>query len=81
MNRKYISGLLAGLLTFSTVMPVSAADTVSAADAVHRAKALTPAAAMTDTDDYNVDGAVNAIDLTLMKRDLLAAEDSGELTA
>lgn len=80
MNRKYISGLLAGLLIVSAVMPVSAADTVSAADAVHLAKALTTAAAMSDADDYNADGTVNAIDLTLMKRDLLSAEDSGELT-
>lgn len=77
---KFISGFVAGIIAVSTLMqiPVSAD---SASDVVHLSKALTTADKLIAADDYNKDGVVNAIDLTLLKRDLLAAEDSGEVSA
>ena len=63
----------AGLLPFS-------AAALSAADVRHLVDALTAQETVTTDDDYNGDNSVNAVDLTLMKRDLLAApEETGEL--
>jgi len=43
----------------------------------HLIRSLTASDTVTKADDYNADGKVNAIDLTLLKRDLIAAGNSG----
>ncbi|MCQ2417932.1 MAG: GDSL-type esterase/lipase family protein [Oscillospiraceae bacterium] len=64
-----LSVLLAVTGTFFTPDTMA----VSVADVSHLAGALTARDEMTASDDYNNDGRINGIDLTLMKRDLLAS--------
>ena len=71
----------AGMLALSLVMlpfPVSA---VYVSDVQHLLKSLADQRNMTAANDYNGDGVINAIDLTLMKRDLFSASDeTGEVS-
>lgn len=67
----------ATILTAEAVLPFSACA-VDASDAQQLMDALTTRSTMREADDYNGDGVVNAVDLTLLKRDLLAAGDSSE---
>lgn len=72
----------AGLLTLAAMQPFTAVGAAPAkSDVKHVLNALLAAGEMTAADDYNGDGKVNAKDLTLIKRDLIAAEnaDTGDL--
>ena len=80
MQTKRIAVFAAAMLVLQAAMllEVSAA---SASDVRHLVKTLTTNGAMTKADDFNGDGLVNAVDLTLMKRAILAEAqaDTGEV--
>ena len=81
MNQKKTAWLLAACLTAATVQPLSA-SAFSIDEAQHLVSALTAQTALTAADDFNGDGSVNAVDLTLMKREMHTEEpETGELTA
>lgn len=81
MKTRLFAAAVAAAMTTTAVLPCAAsASTVE--DARHLVKSLLTSGAVTEADDYNQDGTVNAVDLTLLKRALLnAADDTGELTA
>ena len=68
------------LAAAAVILPFEAAA-LSAADVRHLVKSLTAQGALIVDDDFNGDGKVNAVDLTLMKRSLLAEpdDDTGEV--
>ena len=68
------------LAAAAVILPFEAAA-LSAADVRHLVKSLTAQGTLNVDDDYNGDGKVNAVDLTLMKRALLTEPDdnTGEL--
>ena len=80
--KKTAAAALAGITLFALPAGNLGIGASAAANAAltHLLKSLTSAGSMTAADDYNSDGKVNAVDLTLMKRDLLAAQSSGTLT-
>ncbi|MBR5372348.1 MAG: hypothetical protein IK130_09045 [Oscillospiraceae bacterium] len=81
MNQKGTALFLSLCLTAAALKPVSVLA-ASAEDARHLVYALTAQTALTDADDFNGDGKVNAVDLTLLKRDMLeGGQDTGEQTA
>ena len=80
MNKKRIAFLAALILAAEAVMPLET-QAASREDVDRLLKSLTAAAAVTEADDYDADGIVNAIDLTLMKRELLEPQENGVLRA
>ena len=76
MNRKRMAFLTAAVLSAEAAIPLHAAA-VSRKEVDHLLKALTVAAPPAAADDYNTDGCISAVDLTLMKRDLLKSPDTG----
>ena len=78
MRKKRIAFLAALLLAAEAVMPLET-QAASRQDVERLLKSLTAAAAVTEADDYDADGIVNAIDLTLMKRELLEPQENGAL--
>jgi len=68
------------LAAAAVILPFEAAA-LSAADVRHLVKSLTAQGTLNVDDDYNGDGKVNAVDLTLMKRALLTepADNTGEV--
>lgn len=80
MQTKIIAVFAAAMLTLQAVLPITA-DAASGNDVRHLVKTLTTNGTMTKADDFNGDGIVNAIDLTLMKRAVLAEAnaDTGEV--
>lgn len=67
-----------GVLSVTAVPLIAAA--LSLTDVQHLADALIARAQITAADDFNSDGHVNAVDLTLMKRALLYAETGEAVT-
>lgn len=81
MKTKMYAAAFSAVMAAAAVMPCASAASTQE-DALHLVKSLTTAGTMTAADDYNQDGTVNAVDLTLLKRELLtAADDTGELKA
>ncbi len=81
MRSKQKALFLAACVSFAAMQPLSA-FAVSVSDVQHLMKALTVQTDPIAADDYNGDGKINAIDLSLMKQDLLsAAADTGEQKA
>ena len=82
MQTKRIAVFAAAMLFVQAAMPLNA-SAASASDVRHLVKTLTTNGAMTKADDFNGDGLVNAVDLTLMKRAVLAEAqaDTGEVKA
>ena len=79
MNRKSIAFLSALILTAEAVMPFDV-QAASRKEVDHLLQSLTAAGTMLAADDYNADGSVSAVDLTLMKRELLFPPESGTMT-
>lgn len=80
MNRKRFSFLAALILAAEVILPVDV-QAVSRQEIDRLLKSLTSAATLSEADDYDADGVVNAIDLTRMKRDLLEPPETGALRA
>ena len=82
MQTKRIAVFAAAMLFVQAAMPLNA-SAASASDVRHLVKTLTTNGAITKADDFNGDGLVNAVDLTLMKRAVLAEAqaDTGEVKA
>ena len=80
MQTKKTAVIAAAMLALQAVFPLNAAA-ADANDVQHLVKTLTTNGTMTKTDDFNADGIINAVDLTLMKRALIAEADTGELKA
>ncbi len=78
MRKKRIAFLAALILAADAVMPLEI-QAASREDVERLLRSLTAAAAVTEADDYDADGIVNAIDLTLMKRELLEPQENGAL--
>lgn len=80
MQTKRIAVFAAAMLALQAAMPLEV-SAASASDVRHLVKTLTTNGAMTKADDFNGDGLVNAVDLTLMKRAILAEAqaDTGEV--
>ncbi|MBQ9905971.1 MAG: GDSL family lipase [Oscillospiraceae bacterium] len=80
MQTKRIAAIAAVMLAVQAVLPLNAAA-ANVNDVQHLVKTLTTNGAMTTADDFNGDGIINAVDLTLMKRALIAEahSDTGEL--
>ena len=78
MNRKRSAVFTAAMIAAQSFMllPVSG---VSADNVRHLADALTTRAGMAKSDDFNEDGIINAVDLTLMKRALLTEDDDTDI--
>lgn len=82
MKKTKLTALTAALaLAASAVIQSYSAAAISITDVLHLVKSLTAQGTMNADDDYNGDGKVNAVDLTLMKRALLTEpdDDTGEL--
>ena len=71
MQTNRIAVFAAAMLVLQAAMPLEV-SAASASDVRHLVKTLTTNGAMTKADDFNGDGLVNAVDLTLMKRAILA---------
>ncbi len=80
MNRKRIAFLTAFVLAAEALMPLHA-QAASRKEVDHLLRTLTVAESPAAADDYNADGIINAVDLTLMKRELLTPADIGEVKA
>ena len=80
-SRKNTAMTAALTLAAAAVIRPFSAEALSVTDVRHLVKSLTAQGTITTADDYNSDGKVNAVDLTLMKRSLLAEpdDDTGEL--
>lgn len=80
MQTKRIAVFAAAMLALQAAMPLEV-SAASSSDVRHLVKTLTTNGAMTKADDFNGDGLVNAVDLTLMKRAILAEAqaDTGEV--
>lgn len=80
MQTKRIAAIAAVMLAVQAVLPLNAAA-ANVNDVQHLVKTLTTNGAMTTADDFNGDGIINAVDLTLMKRAVIAEahSDTGEL--
>lgn len=74
-RRTAAAAIACGVFAVSAVPLIAA--TLSVTDVRHLADALTAKGQMTAADDFNGDGHIDAVDLTLMKRSLLYA-DTGE---
>ena len=80
MKRTSIASVvLSGSLIAASALSPFAAAAVTVSDVHHLVQSLTASGDLTKADDYNGDGTVNAVDLTLMKRAALADEPDGEL--
>ncbi|HAG12921.1 MAG TPA: hypothetical protein DCG49_03545 [Ruminococcus sp.] len=78
-TKKQAAAFAAMILAAQWILPMNS-SAASVEDAAHLLSALTGSGEMNAADDFNGDGAVNAVDLTLLKRDLLAAPPDGEST-
>ncbi|MCR5304905.1 MAG: hypothetical protein K6E36_00170 [Oscillospiraceae bacterium] len=79
MHKKRNAILAALILAVEAMMPVRV-YAVSRKEVDRLVKSLTAAESISEADDQNQDGVVNAIDLTLMKRALLFPPESGAVT-
>ena len=78
--KRRMAAISALLLVAAVFIRQNSAEAVTLTDVQHLIQSLTGQGTMTAADDYNGDGVVNAVDLTLLKRDLLAEPPaSGEL--
>ncbi|MBQ3940746.1 MAG: hypothetical protein II723_06505 [Oscillospiraceae bacterium] len=79
-QKRLLTGLaVCGILSAAVPRQLSAAA-LSLNDVQHLVRALTVQGGMTEHDDFNGDGRVNAIDLALMKRALLSEQaETGEV--
>ena len=80
-STKYTALTAALTLAAAAVIRPFSAEALSVTDVRHLVKSLTAQGALIVDDDFNGDGKVNAVDLTLMKRSLLAEpdDDTGEV--
>lgn len=80
-STKYTALTAALTLAAAAVIRPFSAEALSVTEVRHLVKSLTAQGALIVDDDFNGDGKVNAVDLTLMKRSLLAEpdDDTGEV--
>ena len=80
-STKYTALTAALTLAAAAVIRPFSAEALSVTDVRHLVKSLTAQGALIVDDDFNGDGKVNAVDLTLMKRSLFAEpdDDTGEV--